>query len=210
MNKISFSYTQKILSLVIVLSFFMIANGQNTAQTRKILDKTASVVGRAGGTSANFSMSNAQVGKTSGTIAIKGNKFHARTPEAIVWFDGKTQWSYLKQTNEVNVSTPSHTQQISMNPYTFINMYKSGYQLSHKIVGNHYQVRMVATNKQNGIPEMYISINRKNFNPTQVKIKQNNTWTTINISNFKAKDLPNNLFTFQRKDLPTAEIIDLR
>ena len=77
------------------------ANAQNATQARKVLDKTASIIGRKGGASANFKISSAKIGSTTGTIAIKGNKFHARTPQAIVWFDGKTQWSYMKSTEEV-------------------------------------------------------------------------------------------------------------
>ena len=75
------------LTLVSALAF-----GQNAAQARKILDKTASIVGRKGGAAANFSISG-KYGNTSGTIAIKGNKFRANTPDAIIWYDGKTEWA---------------------------------------------------------------------------------------------------------------------
>lgn len=102
----------------------------NAAKARAILDKTAKVVGRAGGASASFTMSSASTGTISGTIAVKGRKFNARTQQAIVWFDGKTQWTYMRKNNEVNVSTPTAAQQQMMNPYTFINIYKSGYKLA--------------------------------------------------------------------------------
>ena len=94
---------------------------------QQVLDRTAKVIGNKSGASAKFTISNAKIGSSSGTIAIKGNKFNARTPQAIVWFNGKTQWSYLKKTNEVNISTPTQAQQMAMNPYTFINIYKTGY-----------------------------------------------------------------------------------
>ena len=80
---------------------------------QQVLDRTAKVIGNKSGASANFTISNAKIGSSSGTIAIKGNKFNARTPQAIVWFNGKTQWSYLKKTNEVNISTPTQAQQNS-------------------------------------------------------------------------------------------------
>ena len=41
-------------------------------------------------------------------------------------------------------------------------------------------------------------------------MRQTNDWTTITISNFKAKNLPNSTFTFPAKDFPQAEVIDLR
>lgn len=120
---------KKLCLLSLMLISTLCLSAQDAVLARKILDKTAAVVGRAGGASASFSISNAKIGSKAGTIAIKGTKFHARTPKAIVWFDGKTQWSYLKLTNEVNISTPTEAKRMSMNPYTFITMYKNGYNL---------------------------------------------------------------------------------
>ena len=53
------------------------AQAQNATKARQVLDKTAAIVGNKGGASANFT--------------IKGNKFTATTPEATMWYDGKTQ-----------------------------------------------------------------------------------------------------------------------
>ena len=78
-----------LLAMVSTLSF-----GQNASQARSILDKAASVIGRKGGATANFSISG-KYGNSSGTIAIKGNKFRATTPDAIVWYDGKTEYESL-------------------------------------------------------------------------------------------------------------------
>ena len=185
-------------------------SAQNATEARKILDKTASVIGRKGGASASFKISSAKIGSTSGTIAIKGNKFHARTPQAIVWFNGKTQWSYMKSTDEVNISTPTEAQQMSMNPYKFINMYKQGYTLSMNKSGQNYNVHLVAQNKQRTVQEMYILVNAKTYTPSQVKMREGQTWTTITISSFQAKNQPDAIFAFKAKDFPTAEVVDLR
>lgn len=177
---------------------------------RKVLDKTAAVVGKKSGAQAQFHIANAKLGNASGTIAIKGNKFNARTADATVWFNGKTQWTYMKNTDEVNVTTPTQAQQTQMNPLTFINMYKSGYKLSMKTVEGKYEVRMVAENKSRSVQEMYIVVNPKTFVPTQVRMRQKDSWTTINISNFKAAPQSDAVFTFNKKDFPSAEIVDLR
>lgn len=177
---------------------------------RKVLDKTAAVVGKKSGAQAQFHIANAKLGNASGTIAIKGNKFNARTADATVWFNGKTQWTYMKNTDEVNVTTPTQAQQTQMNPLTFINMYKSGYKLSMKTVEGKYEVRMVAENKARSVQEMFIVVNPKTFVPTQVRMRQKDSWTTINISNFKATPQSDAVFTFNKKDFPSAEIVDLR
>lgn len=196
-----------LLSCMVLVSFCGMA--QNSKQAMKILDKTAAIVGRSGGASASFSISGNNLGATSGTIAIKGNKFYAHTPEATVWFNGKTQWTYMKATNEVNVTTPNEAKQAQMNPYKFITIYKTGYNLDMKNQGNAYQVHMTAQNKKRSMQELYITIS-KNHVPTQVKMRQGENWTTINISNFKAKDQSDAIFNFKAKDFPKAEIIDLR
>lgn len=192
------------LALVLAVGGF----AQNATEARKILDKTAAAIGNKGGASANFTMSG-KYGNASGTIAIKGKKFNARTSEAIVWYDGKTQWTYMKKNQEVNVSTPTEAQQQSMNPYTFINIYKNGFKLGMKTVSGGWQVHLTATNTKRSIKEMYITVD-KNYYPKTVKMRQQNGWTTINVSNFKAKSLSDATFRFNSKEYPQAEIIDLR
>lgn len=182
----------------------------NAAQARAILDKTAKVVGRTGGVSASFNMSHPTTGTVSGTIAVKGNKFNARTPQATVWFNGKTQWTYLKKNNEVNISTPTAAQQQMMNPYTFVNIYKNGYKLALTPTANANVVHLVAQNTRQSIQEMYITVNKKTNVPSQIKMKHGGKWITINVTAFSAKNQPNSLFTFNSKDYPSAEVIDLR
>lgn len=177
---------------------------------KQVLDKTAKVLGNKGGASASFQVSGSKLGNTSGTIAIKGNKFNARTPQAIVWFDGKTQWTYLKKTNEVNVSTPTQAQQMSMNPYTFINIYKTGYSMDMKTTGGNYLIHLNAQNQKRTVAELYITINKKTYVPSSVKMRQGSTWTTISISGFQTKNIPASSFAFNKKEFPSAEIVDLR
>ena len=80
---------KKNILIISLLFLTLTAGAQNAAQARKILDKTASVIGHKGGATAKFQMKG-KYGDASGTIAIKGNKFCANTATATVWYDGKT------------------------------------------------------------------------------------------------------------------------
>ena len=97
----------------------MSAFGQSSADAKKVLDNAAAIVGRRGGAAANFTITGGEVGRASGSIALKGEKFKAVTPETTIWFDGKTQWAYMKSTNEVNISTPNEAQRMSNEPLRF-------------------------------------------------------------------------------------------
>ncbi len=202
---------KKIFLLSLFTLFTILAPAQSAKQAMKVLDKTAAVVGRKGGAQADFTASGSKIGSQSGTIAIKGNMFQARTPKAIVWYNGKTQWSYLKMTNEVNISTPTEAKRMSMNPYTFLSMYKSGYDLSMVSKNGSYVVHMTAQNKKRSVQEVYITINKHSYTPSLIKMRQGaNNWTSITVRNFQAVNQPNSKFTFNAKDFPKADVIDLR
>ncbi|MBO5548103.1 MAG: cell envelope biogenesis protein LolA [Prevotella sp.] len=182
---------------------------QTVAQTAKaVLDKTASVVSNKSGAKASFTIKGDQM-NASGTIAIKGRKFQAATPQASIWFDGKTQWTYLKKNDEVNIATPSVEEQQAINPYNFINMYKNGYKYTMEKKNGHFIVHLTASGKKS-ISEMYITINQKSYVPSQVRYKTGKGWIIIDIRNFKAASLADGLFRFNAKDFPNAEVIDLR
>ena len=196
---------------MILFAFMTLMSLGTFAQTaQQVLNKTAKIIGNKGGASANFSLSSTKYGSTSGTIAIKGNKFNAHTPQATVWYNGKTQWTYMKNTNEVNVSNPTQAQQMSMNPYTFINIYKTGYNSSLENAGSNYEVHLTAQNKKRTVQELIITINKKTYVPSVIKMRQGNSWSTIKVSNFRAKNVSNSTFVFNSKDFPKAEIVDLR
>ena len=180
------------------------------AQTAKsVLDKAAANITVKSGVQAKFKMTGS-MGNTSGTIAIKGRKFHATTPQAIVWFDGKTQWTYMKNNDEVNVTTPTESQLQAINPYNFINLYKNGNDATLNSSGKDYVVHLTASTKDKKIRELFITVNKSSNTPTQVKLLQGTKWTIFDISDLKKQNVPDSQFRFNAKDFPQAEIIDLR
>ncbi len=184
-----------------------VASYGQTAQ--KVLDKAAAVVSNKSGAQASFTIKGPNL-NANGNIAIKGKKFHATTPQATIWFDGTTQWTYMKNNDEVNVSNPSEAQLTDINPYHFIYMYKKGYSYTMTKKNDGYEVHLTATDKKRGIQEMYLVINQKTYVPSQVRMKQQKGWTTIDIRNFKKANLADGMFRYNSKDYPQADIIDLR
>ena len=188
----------------------MIAIGSSAQTAKQVLDKTAAALSNKGGVTANFTVTGKSIGSTSGRISVKGRMFQATTPQAIIWFNGKTQWTYMKSQEEVNVSNPTEAQLQAINPYNFINIYKKGYSYTMKTVSAGYEVHLKATDAKRQIQEMYITVNKSTYAPSQVKMRQGKKWTTINVSSLKKANLSNSVFTFPSKDYPNAEVIDLR
>ena len=181
----------------------------NAQSAKSVLDKAAASVTVASGVKANFRMTTT-TGNTSGTIAIKGKKFYATTPQAKIWFDGKTQWTYLKNNDEVNVSNPTEAQLQAINPYNFINLYKNGYTYTMNTAGTNYVIHLTSNSADRKIKELFITVNKKSYEPMQVKMLQGKKWTTFDITSIKKESIADSQFRFNSKDFPKAEIIDLR
>ena len=196
---------EKLISILLFGLFSFLPLNAQTA--KQVLDKTAAVVSNKSGAQASFTIKGNNI-NTSGTIAIKGKKFHATTPQATIWFNGKTQWTYMKKNDEVNVSNPTEAELAAINPYNFIYMYKNGYTSTMTKKGSNYEVHLTASKKS--ISELYIVVDQKTYVPSQIRLKQQKGWTTIDIKNFKKANLADGAFRFNSKDFPTAEVIDLR
>lgn len=197
---------ERIKVFVLMLLMTVASYGQTAKQ---VLDKAASAVSNKSGVTASFTLKGGQM-NDKGTISIKGKKFYATTPDAIIWFDGKTQWTYVKKNDEVNVSTPNESQLQALNPYSFIYMYKKGYTYTMTKKSNGYEVHLTATDKKRSVQEMYITVNQSTYIPSQIRVKHSKGWNTIEVSNFKKANLSDGIFRFNSKDFPKAEVIDLR
>jgi outer membrane lipoprotein-sorting protein len=194
----------KVIALMLLMA---VASYGQTA--KQVLDKSASALSNKSGITASFTLKGGTM-NDKGTISIKGRKFTATTPDAIIWFDGKTQWTYIKKNDEVNVSTPNESQLQNLNPYNFIYMYKKGYNYTMTKKGNSYEVHLTATDKRLSAQEMYITINQKTYIPSQIRVRHPKGWNTIEVSNVKKAKLSDSMFRFNSKDFPKAEVIDLR
>ena len=197
---------KKIVLAMTMLLATVASYGQTATQ---VLDKAAQKLTAKSGVKADFKATTPQ-GTISGTIAVKGNKFMATTQHTKVWFDGKTQWTYLTRNDEVNVSNPKDSELQSLNPYNFITMYKKGYKSTMRKDGGNYVIHLTAESKTNMVQELFVTVDSKTSNPTQVKMLQGKKWTTFDVSNLKQESLPDSYFRFNAKDFPTVEVIDLR
>lgn len=183
-----------------------------------VLDRTARTFTSSGGLRANFTFNNYSSGKksggASGTIYILGNKYKVVVPQMITWYNGHTQWAYVKANNEVNVSNPNASEQL--NPYTFVHLYKSGYKAAFgktkKSAGRPvYEIHLTATTHK-PISEAWLTIDRETYVPLCIRVRQSSSkWMAIYLRGFKTKQsFSSSFFQFNAREYPKAEIIDLR
>ncbi len=113
---------KKIFTCIMCL-LSMAASAQNA---RQILDDTATKIKQMGDVKVNFTATSfsgtTEQAKTNGTILLQGKKMQLSTDDMKMWYNGKTQWSLMPESGEVNVSTPTEREMTSMNPYSFLNL----------------------------------------------------------------------------------------
>lgn len=192
---------------LLTLLFALLTLGASAQNAKQILDKTAALC-NSGAVQAKFYVS----GSGSGTIVMQGNKFTLQSSEASIWFDGKTEWSLVSGSGEVNVLEPSAKEIAQMNPMNFVNLYKSGYKYTSKTVGSNYEVHLQATSSGKSIKEAYIYVNKSSYKPTQIKIRTGSkNWMSIAVNSFnQIGKKPDSYFKFSAKDHPKTRIIDMR
>ncbi|MCM1108320.1 MAG: hypothetical protein NC388_04580 [Clostridium sp.] len=204
---------------LLLLTSTPLLHAQKNAQARKVLDAAAAAFSKGGGISIGFRADSftgtTTQGSTEGQMDIKGNKFRLQTGQLTTWFDGKTQWSYLHENEEVNVSTPTREEIQAMNPYAFIGLYKKGFNYTLKentLRGKDvYEVRLTAENGKQEIQEILLDVDKKSYTPMCVRILQGGTWTRIVVGRYADKQkFTDRDFRFDKSLYPDAEVIDLR
>lgn len=182
---------------------------QKDKQAREILDKTARALQQAGGIRATFE------GTSEGTLLLKGNRFYLNSGGIQSWFDGKTQWSYLESSEEVNVSNPTPEELQTINPYALLSIYKSGYNYTYagskKRNGKQGFEVILTPEKKQDITSVTLFVSRT-YQPLYIKVEQNNQPASeIRVTSYQTnRPLDNAAFRFDKKKFPNAEVIDLR
>lgn len=186
-----------------------------------ILDRTATAFRQAGGIQADFTVQTyakgTLQGSSVGTIRLQGEKFLLDADGVKTWFDGRTQWSYLTNSDEVNVSEPTPEELQSINPYALLSIYKQGYHMKlgkTDVYGGKpaYEVILTASDRKKDLQCVIIYVTKDTFQPLCISMTQKGgNSVAIRITSYKAGESYNDhLFTFDKKAYPTAEVIDLR
>lgn len=195
---------------LLLILFALFTLGVSAQSAKQVLDKTAALC-NSGAVQAKFTAKGGSA-TGSGTITVQGNKFTLQSSDATIWFDGKTEWSLVSGSGEVNIVEPTAKEIAQMNPMNFVNMYKSGYRSDVKTVGNSYEVHLTATSKSKAIKEMYIIVSKTSYKPQVIKMRAGTkSWTVITVNTFtQLGKKPDSFFRFNAKDHPKARIIDMR
>jgi outer membrane lipoprotein carrier protein len=151
-----------------------------------------------------------------GKITVKGDKFRMVLPEQEVINNGATIWTYLPEAKEVNIDNYDPTSE-DINPSKIHEVYKKGYKylyLQDKTEGGVMceEIDLVPEKKDAQYFKIKMFINKKEKTVQSFTLfdKGGNRYK-YTVSKFTANaKIEDSFFTFDPKNYPGVEVIDLR
>ena len=202
-------------------SFNLPAQGSKDPKAQDILKGVSSRYKSMKSLSASFKITTLdQKDKTTnsqaGSLVVKGDKYRLVLKGQEVIGDGKTVWTYIKESNEVQINEASENPD-NISPTTIFTIYEKGF--STKYIGEKtegtktlQQIELVPDDQKKSYFKIQLFIDKKEKMISSAKIyNKNGTHYTYGIEQFKANpEAPDNLFSFDQSKYPGVEVVDLR
>jgi len=208
----------KIITLILaLLSFSDSLFAQGDKKSTAILDAMSSRYQKIKSFKAIFTYTPDGGKSLKGDATVKGTKFRLKMAGQEIYNDGKLMATYIKETNEVNLQDFDPTATGDLDPTKIYSAYKKGFKyafLEEQKEGSQvYEVvELTSTNKNSQVGKVQIHVNKKDKSIWSWKIFQKNGQkVTYKVDQFQPDvAVADNFFTFNAKQYPGVEVVDLR
>lgn len=145
-------------------------------------------------------------------MVISGSKFTLDGARMKLWYDGKTQWTYLTDYRELNINEPTNEELLEINPFTIVNNWQKHY-TARRLEDKLPVVELVPRKGMvTNIRKAVVTFDPKTNLPSKlvITLSDGRTMTAVvtNVSTggaMKASD-----FVYDKAKYPASEVIDLR
>ena len=203
-------YTRLLTMVLLVLAAWTYADAADSGVD--IMRRCASKFSDAKSINVDFAIAHSN-GSDKGTLTMSKKLFRIETPALSIWFDGKTQWTYMADNNEVNVTEPTGEELMESNPFEVISLFST-----------HFNCRELQSSPSNNIVELTPKNQDMTILSAKLSIRKSTVWptamtivfdggntTSVSISKVTTgNSLPASQFRYDSRTHPNAEIIDLR
>lgn len=152
-----------------------------------------------------------------GDVTIKGGKFRLKMAGQEMFANGKELYTYIKETNECNVTDFNPNDQEDLSPTKIYSIYKKGYKyvfLEEVKEGSQFYevVELSPENKSSKIAKVQIKVDKKDKTVKSWKVwDKNGKRTVFRVDKFTPNaPATDAMFTFDKKKYPGVEVVDLR
>lgn len=151
-----------------------------------------------------------------GSITLKNNMYNLTMADQVVMSDGKTVWTFLKESNEVQISEAKANSD-AISPTTIFTLYERGFKqkyLSDKKTGGKaiHLIELFPTDTKKNYFKIQLEISKadKYVQTARVYDKNGNIYTYSIVKFTPNANAAADLFTFNKAKHPGVETVDLR
>lgn len=150
---------------------------------------------------------------STGRLVVSGKKFYLTTPDMNIWFDGTSQWSYLKSAGEVNISSPTRDELAQCNPLTILGSINNNFTFRRLTSPEGFEkIELKPNHPSEDFSKAIVTIAASSSMPKELSVYDTHgNAVTVKISSTKTgPELPVSTFRFNPKEFPGVEVVDLR
>jgi len=208
---------------LLFLSFLSFqSKAQKDPQAKKVLDAMSQRYQAMNGFKADFDFTYRDAAGTSdkqtGEIAVKGEQYRLKLPDQEIFNNGKTVWTFISTDTYKEVTVNDVTQmEGELTPSNIYRMYEEGFdyrlQDEKQFQGQTVQVvELIALRSGSPFERVNLFINKSNKNLMgwEMHDGQGTVFAYTFVDLQEGPNFQNNYFTFDPKDYPGVEVIDLR
>ena len=146
--------------------------------------------------------------KQLGDLTIKGDKFRMTLGANETKFDGRTQWVFVSEYNEVSITEPTKEELREINPLAMIEYYVSKDKISQSDDG---AINFYPTNpKESEYFRIELRLNKTNLPSRLVIHQKNGDKITLIFDSLNKTKVSDDCFVFDVVKYPNVEVNDLR
>jgi outer membrane lipoprotein carrier protein len=192
-------------------------------EAREILDRVAARVKQMKSVQADFELviedrKENTKNKSAGNLLIKQDKYKITTTESVVYYDGKTMWTYMIGNHEVTITEPDNSDEDFLNNpakiFTWYNRdFKYRYVRETIISGTKYhEIDLYPINLNQPYSRIKIFVSQKNDMPEIISsIGKDGVDYTVNLRNFQLdREISDAAFVFDTLKNKKVEVVDMR
>jgi hypothetical protein len=146
--------------------------------------------------------------KQLGDLTIKGDKFRMTLGANETKFDGRTQWVFVSEYNEVSITEPTKEELREINPLAMIEYYVAKDKISQSDDG---AINFYPTNpKESEYFRIELRLNKTNLPSRLVIHQKNGDKITLIFDSLNKTKVSDDCFVFDVVKYPNVEVNDLR
>lgn len=147
-----------------------------------------------------------------GIIYIDDNRYALLMQDMKVWCDGETQWSYMREINEVYITDAAADEAQNLSPLYVMEHYREGFSRSAVSKDGFTAVMLKAMNEDSDVECVLLLISEENYRLVSMIISMPGQGAVeVNLDGYVADcGVADDVFACPLDDYRDAEIIDMR